>query len=515
MTFSVNAEATFEAAPSPPTGDFTLITMSDPPTRAEVERLAQERWHTRPDWWIAGTTPKNLTDDALPTNCSYDSGTNTITISGAVSLIDGWDFGDAIMILASGADVTEMSNCAFSWRTIRMADRVNYQSNVTPPTLTLASNSTARLRLMRRCWFRPSEEHEGGPFSCARIITGTSATGVWPRLDVIEFCSFEGYGNDVIRSGPNGVRRYNFFDVGYNMPAEVVAEYDADYSYSLGEMIISSSSDFTGRPNRFWLRIATSSGTLGAPDWSSIMAENSDWLGTDPHTDHDQSGSSVGTLTFLGNFCSRNSNRRRHPQTSLAKGLVSVIRRNPYGGGSQRHGSIDAQYNIFNEEVELSQGGGSPISATPSALLAGETIIITNNWFNTAQNHGDIANGVTGASVTKANNQAEYDDWSPATLSAFSSSYASGALTYGYTATVGGWMRLVVSASSTPLTATQIKNARAGDTGVLALFEIDAPANTAVSRNHTVALTGTVYVHGLYQAGGGINTLAAVRTVVI
>jgi hypothetical protein len=46
-------------------------------------------------------------------------------------------------------------------------------------------------------------------------------------------------------------------------------------------------------------------------------------------------------------------------------------------------------------------------------------------------------------------------------------------VSYRFTATKGGWMRLVVTNSATPLTAAQILNARAGDAGVLALFEID------------------------------------------
>ncbi len=74
-------------------------------------------------------------------------------------------------------------------------------------------------------------------------------------------------------------------------------------------------------------------------------------------------------------------------------------------------------------------------------------------------------------------------------------------------------MRVVVTSTNSGLSAQEIVEARAGDSGVLAVFEIDAPADTATSAGHTVALSGTVYAQALYQSGGGIDTMAPVQTI--
>ena len=66
------------------------------------------------------------------------------------------------------------------------------------------------------------------------------------------------------------------------------------------------------------------------------------------------------------------------------------------------------------------------------------------------------------------------------------------------------------------MSAVEILAAQQGTAGVAAKFEIDALANTAASRTHGVALpSGTYYAHMLYQAGGGIDTLANVQTVTV
>ena len=70
------------------------MTFSDPPTLDEMERLQRERWHTRPDWWIAGTQPKIVGVDSLPAGAVLDSGLNRIDIADGVTVADlsGWDF---------------------------------------------------------------------------------------------------------------------------------------------------------------------------------------------------------------------------------------------------------------------------------------------------------------------------------------------------------------------------------------------------------------------------------------
>ena len=178
--------------------------------------------------------------------------------------------------------------------------------------------------------------------------------------------------------------------------------------------------------------------------------------------------------------------------------------------GSQDIGPTHAHYCLFTDELEIANSNSNAIDL-PSIDRAygGAAQLVENNWYQTRLTNS------SGAHITVRNNISGWDFSAPATVTGVSAAYVGNSLTMGFTPSLGGWMRLVVTSSSTPMTAKAIINARDSDSGVLALAEIDAQTNTAAFGTAPLTLGSgqTVYVHALYQTGGGVDTLVPVVTV--
>lgn len=496
-TLTVNVSL---ASAPPVPGDYTQMSFSDPaaPTRAEVERLIRERWHTRPDWWINGTTPKVIGTDTLPAQFSYDAGANRITVASNGGTLTGWDFAQThtTILISSGDDIAEISHCKFAYEPIAKADRISSGTPNAP--IQFARNDTGRLRRLSRCWFTVHDDHDYGPFGpLAQILTNVEGTvSQIPTLDLFEYSSVEGASNDSTKNGCHMVARGVIFDAPTNMPPDA-EQWDSGTTYNRNDVI-------WGPDNANFPKLSLVDNNNDSPNFGSVGASTASWEALDPHTDLDQAPNS-GDQEFVGCFFNRDTSKSRPPIRQLGRGLVSAIRRNQFTG-SAGFGSHNVHHCIFTDDIALGFTVQKPL-AWGGPFRTGAELRVENNFSD-----GDLWQSQP-AGVTESNNSTTWTWWSPATLSSISASYSGGALTYGFTASLGGWATVVLTASSTPMTAKAIIDAFREGTA-LAAYEIDAESDTAVSKAHTVALSaGTYYAHMLYQAGGGIDTIAAVQTV--
>jgi hypothetical protein len=492
----------------PAPGTLTQMSFADPdaPTRAEVEQIARERWHTRPDWWVAGTTPKVIGTDSLPAQFSYDAGSNTISVASNGGTLDGWDFAQTHtrINLVSGDDVTAITNCKFAPEPTTKAQRIASPS--IEQVLDFGLNQTGRVRHLSRCWFTTHPDHDGGAWGPNSLIYSQASGTAFPTVDVFDFCSFEGQSDDSIKLGAHGIRRGLYFDATWNTPDDAEL-WDSGATYNKGDVVFNSPQGY--------LRLCLNDGVTSAPNFSSKLASTSDWRALDPHGDTDQSPG-TGDIEYAGCFFNRDQNHRRLPSRQVQRGLVNALRYNSWTGSS--YGDVHVHHNIFapHKEFASNLSDRSP-TVFGGPFRSGKSALLEENWNAYGVGASTKSNLVEAAQsyITLANNTPNWDWWDPATLSGLSASYSGGALTYGFTASLGGWAIVVVTASGSSMTAKEIIDAHREGTA-LASFEIDAPTNTAMSKAHTVALSaGTYYAHMLYQAGGGVDTLAAVQTVVV
>jgi hypothetical protein len=496
---------TSDPPPPPPSGTLTQMSFADPdaPTRAEVEQIARERWHTRPDWWVAGTTPKVIGTDSLPAQFSYDAGSNTISVASNGGTLDGWDFAQTHtrINLVSGDDVTAITNCKFAPEPTTKAQRIASPS--IEQVLDFGLNQTGRVRHLSRCWFTTHPDHDGGAWGPNSLIYSQASGTAFPTVDVFDFCSFEGQSDDSIKLGAHGIRRGLYFDATWNTPDDAEL-WDSGATYNKGDVVFNSSQGY--------LRLCLNDGVTSAPNFSSKLASTSDWRALDPHGDTDQSPG-TGDIEYAGCFFNRDQNHRRLPSRQVQRGLVNALRYNSWTGSS--YGDVHVHHNIFapHKEFASNLSDRSP-TVFGGPFRSGKSALLEENWNAYGVGASTKSNLVEAAQsyITLANNTPNWDWWDPATLSGLSASYSGGALTYGFTASLGGWAIVVVTASGSSMTAKEIIDAHREGTA-LASFEIDAPTNTAMSKAHTVALSaGTYYAHMLYQAGGGVDTLAAVQS---
>lgn len=493
-------------------GSFDQMVFSDPPTLAELERLYRERWHTRPDWMTTGATPKIVGTDTLPTGASYNAGDNRITIPNGVTIPDfsGWDFLETqtTVLLEGSARILNFENNRMAPRYTVKADRITHEDGAgTPVCLQFAANSTAQIDRIARCMFTQHPLHEGvgGPGSFLRAQT-TSGSTTFASVPLMEFCSFEGYDADAIKGSWGGMRRYCFIDPARNMPNDAT-EWDPNATYNRNDVVWDP-----GANKR--IRLCLNNGVTSAPNFSGTLTSTSDWRALDPHSDGDQPTSTPETVdsNWLGSVFIRDYRNRRFASRQYNRGVVNALRYIA-NSGSQDIGPTYVRCCLFTDEVEIANSNSPAISFADASRSYSPTTpkVAEHNWYQTR---------LTSSSGTHITVSANIPDWTfpaAASVTGVAASYGtvSQTVSLGFTPSLGGWMRVVVSSSSTPMTAEDILHARNGDAGLLALFEIDAETNTAASGAAPLVLSNgqTVYVHALYQAGGGVDTLIPVQTV--
>jgi hypothetical protein len=517
MALDITVNTIFNGS-APTGGSFPLMAFANPtaPARAEVERLARERWHTRPDWWIEGRTPKTLIANAaeLPTGYSYNAGNNTVTVSGNAGDLDGWDFAatGTVFLFSNGCVIDTISNCTFAPPAVPKSGRIDYIESgaASVAVFEFGINNTTTIARLTRCWFKEAPGYADGPFTGTAVMNhGTSDNSSYPFITLMEFCSFEAFGQDGIKGSFGGEWRYLYFDPATNIPQDAT-EWNNSTVYDRGDIVFSAASGYQ-------IKLCMANGTVGtAPNFASATSSNAVWQALDPHSDPYQSGQSPPSgVEIYGCFFNADQGKRRYASRGRMRGYASNgLRKNIYGT-NPRQGDTHFHHNICPLEIESNFSGGRPLSftATTAAMHPGRTLLIEDNWFDS--NSNQIA-GASGTEYTIRNNQSGYTWWGAATLSGVSASQSGGAVTYGFTASRSGWGTIILSSSATPMSAVEILAAQQGTAGVAAKFEIDALANTAASRTHGVALpSGTYYAHMLYQAGGGIDTLANVQTVTV
>jgi hypothetical protein len=499
------------SAVSTSTGRFTQLTFADPlaPTEAELVRLIRERWHTRPNWMYTGETPKNLVQHAnqLPGGYTYDAGANTLNVNGAVEALDGWDFGltQTRVILGTGDDVEAITNCRFSPPVVQKSDRLSISIGSNGP-IGFSAYNTGRLRLLRKCIFTAGPGHEGGPWAPQANITAFPEGGAVPTLDVMEFCSFEAMGQDAIKGAWRGTFRYNYFDCSWNVPDDAT-QWQSGVTYNRGDVV------YNAPPTRQdWLKICLRDGVTSAPNWSSATSTTSDWGALDPHFDIDQSPDSPSDFTnpYYGNIYVCDQTMRRFPSRKHQTGVTNAMRFIPNGSTGQQ-GSRHIHHNIFTDEVEIEYITPPTIQLSTSNLHPGTQITVEDNWYQTQQ-----LVTATGSHITVQNNISGWTKPEPATLSNISALHGrnTDTIAYEFTASLGGWATVVVTSSSTLMTAKEIIDAHREGTA-LTSFEIDAEEGVIALGFGALSLTTgqTVYAHMLYQAGGGADTIASVQTV--
>jgi hypothetical protein len=520
ITFNTTFLGGGDPPPTPPTPPVAVsagrngqLAFADPlaPTLEEMHRLIRERWHTRPDWMLTGGTPKTLAQNAnlLPPGYSYDAGTNTLNVSGAVEGLDGWDFAltQTRLVLGTGDDVEFVTNCRFAPPVCTRADRVGWAS-VTNGPISFNAYQTGRLRLLRKCVFTAGPGHEGGPWAPQAHITAfpENGSGGYPTLDLMEFCSFEAMGQDGIKGAWGGVMRYNYFDCAWNVPDDA-AQWQSGVTYNRGDVV------YNAPPARQdWLKLCLRDGVTSAPNWSSATASTADWGALDPHFDIDQSPATPPGVTneYYGNIYVCDQTMRRFPSRMHQTGVTNAMRFIPNGSVGMQ-GTRLIHHNLFTDEVEIMYVTPPTIQLPTSNIHPGATILVEDNWYQSQQ----LTAG-TGAHITVQNNTAGWTKPAAATLSAITAIHGRNTNSIGveFTASLGGWATVVVSASATPMTAKAIVEAAVGG-AILSKVEIDAEAGVpALGFGSLTLATGqTVYAHMLYQAGGGVDTIAPVQAV--
>lgn len=498
---------------APASGQFTRPTYSATPTLAEVERIYTDRRLTRPDWWVYGTTPKIVGTDTLPAGASYNAGTNRITISGTVTDLSGWDFQqtETTIVMSAGSRIDTFLHNKLSPLSIPKADRLSFQSGTISPDacITFATNSNASIGRMAYCWFTAGPTHEGGPFwpnahISAQATNNTNFAGV----DLAEWNSFEGYGLDANKTVRQGTWRFNFYDASFNIPEDAI-EYVAG-TYNQNDVVFSSA-------NSHYLRICRNNGVTSAPNWSSKLAGTADWGALDPHSDQDQIAASPDgqLIEWYGNVSIRNETKRRYPSRQITRGIVNWLRGLVNNPGTQDNGKMWMHHNIV---VDLVQANGftSPgievESLADSYNNALNTKIIEDNWYQT-----DLTNATTGGHITVQNNISGWTFPAAATLSGLALDSNTAAATLAFQANGYGWMRVVFTTTQGTLTAMQIISASVGG-AIKAVVETDADPNTAmlsVGAISGVSAGTTLYAYGLFQRGGGVDTLTGELSTVV
>lgn len=475
----------------------------DAPTQAEMQRLIRERWHTRPDWWVEGTTPKVLGTDNLPPQFSWNQGSNEITVSSNGGSLIGWDFAitHTSLRVNSGDDIAEISHCKFAPPPVTKAERVPDPGSANP-CIVFSQNTNGRIRLISRCWFTVHPDHEGGPYGPSGLIQTniTGSVAQIPTIDLWEYSSLEGASDDTTKLGANLLARGIIYDAPDNVSFDA-EQWSGSSTYDRGSMI-------WGPDPQNYLRISLQNNNTTSPAFGSKDASNGAWTSADPHSDLDQMPAS-GDQEWVGCFFNRDTTKRRLESRVLARGLVSAMRRNQFGQGNTGFGSHNVHHCMFTEIESIGFGTNRPLS-WGGPFRSGTELRVENNWSEGPLWQGSPPNG-----VIQNNNNTNWDFWNPATLSNISASYSNGALSYGFTASLGGWATVVVTQSSAPMTAKAIVDMARSRSGLVEL-QIDAESNTAVSKDVNAALaSGTYYAHMLYEAGGGIDTLAPVQAVAI
>lgn len=482
------------------------------PTKTEVERIAQERWNTRPDWWIEGRAAKNITDNLgeLPAGLSYSGVTNVLTVTGNVTLLDGWDFAitGTRLEFNSGLTIGTISNCKFGFEKVEKSNRLTWLDSGAPSQTIweFNTNNSTTIARVYRCWFAGPPGYDGGFTPTAILNHGTTDDSTYPFITLMEFCSFEAHAQDAIKGSFGGEWRYCYFDTPTIFPKDAT-QWDSGTTYNQNDVVYDAA-------NGYQQKICEVNGTVGtSPNWTSATSSNATWRAIDPHGDPYQAGQSPPSgVEVYGCFFTADQDKRRYPLLVRTRGIASNgMRHNSYGT-NPHYGDHHFHHNISPLEVESNFGGGRPlsISATTTTMHPGRTMLVENNWY--ASNSGQIVDTTGSTELTVQNNTGGYTWWSPATLSGLSASYSGGVITYGYTATVGGWATIIVNQSATALGTSGFIYGEEGVDGCVAKFELDAPANTVVNKKYSKTLSsGTYYAHMLYQAGPGIYTTATTQ----
>ena len=514
MPFDVDFLASFAnsggGGPTDPGNTFEQMTFSDPPTLAELERLHRERWHTRPDWWIDGTQPKIVGVDPLPSGATYNAVDNRISIPNGVTIADfsGWDFMETQTTIAlfGNARIINFTNNRMAPRYTTKINRITHIQGTPPPVcVQFEVNQTAQIDLISRCWFTQHPLHEGigGPGSFIRAQTNTGTN--YAHVGILEFCSFEGYDADALKGSWGGIRRYNYIDPARNMPNDAT-EWDPAATYNRNDVI-------WGNESTKRIRVCLNNGVTSAPNFSGTLTSTSDWLAVDPHSDCDQPTATPEGIEveWLGSVFNRQCFNRRFPSRQWNRGVVASLNYFGNTGSFFNLGPMNVRNCLFTDELEIAFSNSYSINFPEAAKSYSPATpkLAEGNWYQTRLTNS------SGPHITVQNNVSGWTFPAPATITEISAAHVGSSLAMGFRPSLGGWMRLVVTSSATPMTAVEIINARDGDSGILALGEIDAQTDTVAFGTTPLTLsTGqTVYVHALYQAGGGSDTLLPVITV--
>ena len=524
MPFDLLFSTTFLSGPAPEVpvpaqpGDFQRLSFANPaaPTLAEVERLFRERWHTVPDWVTRGEAAPNGTigPGNVPAGFTHDGGNLVVTLPRSATFtgdIEGYDFGNYRLRIEGTVTGSIRNNrwvqTAFSKAQIGAAASSGAMTLQRNEPIWVHSDGAGaatiaggiRHNQFIGCGF-------GGPPAAilGRPATGGNHSVVGP----IEFNSFLRLAQDQVKCTWSGAVRGNYFDAQVVLPPWA-EQHVPGKTYVLGDVVYGTAGTTAAR-----IRVCRVASTTTTPNFSGNTASAA-WAWYDPHTDIETPfmGPQGETLEHVGNVYNLDGTHRRWLSGEpLGLGQNSSIRMfvNVTGQDMCSH---DIHHNLFLDDVELKFNGAFHIGIAPLSDFHGTgTVAIRNNWYQSAGLTND-----GGAHVTVANNVPGWTFPAAATLSGITAIHGrnTGTLAYQFTASRGGWMRVVVNGSASALTASQIKAAAVGTGGVLAVFDIDAEADEAALGFVDLSLsTGqVVHVHGLYQAGGGVNTIAAVRTV--
>lgn len=504
-------------------GAFRQLTFANnsAPTLPEVERIFRERWHTEPGWVTRGEAAPNgvIGPGNFPAGFTYNAGAQTVTLPAGATFdgdIEGYDFGDHglnIQGVVTGSiqnnrwlqtqfTKTEVGNGASSG-----ALAVVRNEPITIDTH-LSSVQPVVAGGIRRNLFIGSGIGSGA----AAILGRPPTSGLYANVGPIEFNSFQRFGQDIVKATWGGILRGNYFDAQICLP-DWAEQWQSGKTYVLGDVVYGAPGTTAAR-----IRVCRVASTTSTPNFSGNTATTA-WAWYDPHTDIETPfvGPQGQTLEHVGNVYNLNGPYRRWMSAEpLGIGQNSSIRLFP-NTASQDMCSHDIHHNLFLDDDELKFDNAWHIGiSAPSDFYGTETVQVRDNWYQTQSANTGLVQDAQ-AHVTVTNNTAGWLFPSAATLSDITAIHGrnTGTLAYEATPSKGGWFRVVVNASATPLTGVQFRAAQVGVGGVLAVFDFDAEAGQpALGFTNLNLTTGqAVRVHALYQAGGGVDTIAPVQTV--
>lgn len=296
-------------------------------------------------------------------------------------------------------------------------------------------------------------------------------------------------------------------DSPYNIPLDA-AEWQSGQTYNEGDIVHNG-------PPQYFLRLCERDGVTAAPDFSTKNLSTADWRYLDPHTDLDQpSGMNADSPNEqYGNVFMRDMNNRRYPGVQINRGVVNALRFQANNNSGHLFPDIYVHHNIFPQEVDGDANNPSvqpPFAA--SDMRSGATCRVENNWGGPDLLPSNI--GIYSWATDIGNDRTYTYPTATAAITDVSTAYSPGHLAYEFSTDRSGWMRVVVTGSATAMTATEIKNARESDAGVLAIFEVDAYQNTTATGGFAGTFPAGSHAHGLFQAGAGNYTVVPAQPII-